>query len=180
MNHSKTQFFLILLVAFQLISVLGISQNKVSSHSVNLKLLVAAREIMIDAGTCALITLDDEGKSRARTMDALIPEDDFTVWFGTNSSSRKVAQIKNDPRVTLYYFDTKTQGYVVIAGIAQLITDSTLKEKYWKEEWEAFYPNKQKDFMLIKVSPQWLEILSPAHGIYNNPVTWQPPVVIFD
>ena len=180
MNHSKIQFFLILLVAFQLVSVFGISQNKELSGSVNVKLLNAAREIMIDAGTCALITLDEEGESRARTMDAFIPEDDFTVWFGTNSNSRKVTQIENDPRVTLYYFDTKTDGYVVINGTAQLIADSTLKEKYWKEEWEAYYPNKQKDYLLIKVSPNWLEILSSAHAIYNDPITWQPPVVVFD
>ena len=55
-------------------------------------------EIMSAAGTCTLITLDQEGRPRARVMDAFLPEDDFTVWFGTNPKSRKVAQIKNDPR----------------------------------------------------------------------------------
>jgi len=124
--------------------------------------------------------LDDEGKPRARTMDPFIPENDFTVWFGTNSNSRKVEQIKKDPTVTLYYFDTKSQGYVVISGMAQLVNDSTKKEKYWKKEWEDYYPNKEDNYLLIKVTPRWLEILSPGHGIYNDPATWQPPVIIFE
>ncbi|MFK5856995.1 MAG: pyridoxamine 5'-phosphate oxidase family protein, partial [Bacteroidota bacterium] len=121
------------------------------------KMHMAAREIIIDAGTCALITLDDEGKPRARTMDPFIPENDFTVWFGTNSNSRKVEQIKKDPTVTLYYFDAKSQGYVVISGTAQLVNDSEKKEKYWKEEWKDYYPNKGDNYLLIKVTPKWLE-----------------------
>jgi len=158
----------------------GISQETKLKDSINTKMFVAAREIMIGAGTCALITLDDEGKSRARTMDPFIPESDFTVWFGTNSNSRKVDQIKNDPRVTLYYFDGKSQGYVVISGTAQLIDDAIEKEKYWKEEWKSFYTNKKDNYLLIKVTPNWLEILSPSHGIYNDPTTWQPPVIMFE
>ena len=157
-----------------------VSQESVITGSSNIKLLNAAREIMVNAETCALITLDEEGKPRARTMDPFIPEDDFTVWFGTNSSSRKVNQIKNDSRVTLYYFDTKTKGYVVISGTAQLVNKPAKKDHYWKKEWEAFYPNKSDNYLLIKVSPIWLEVLSPAHEVYNDPTTWQPPVVEFD
>ena len=52
---------------------------------------------MISAKTCALITLDSEGRPRVRVMDPFIPENDFTVWFGTNPKTRKVEQIKNNP-----------------------------------------------------------------------------------
>lgn len=169
-----------MIIAFLLISVTGISQNAALNDSANVKLLNAAREIMVNTGTCALITLDNEGRPRARTMDPFLPEDNFTVWFGTNSKSRKVDQIKNDPRVTLYYFDSESSGYVMIHGIAQLIDDSKKKEKYWKKEWEAYYPNKSESYMLIKVSPIWMEVLSPAHGVNNDPITWQPPIFQFN
>jgi general stress protein 26 len=159
----------------------GICQESASNNSTDTsKLINAAKEIMTEAGTCALITMDKDGSPRARTMDPFLPEENFTVWFGTNANSRKVDQIKNDSRVTLYYFDDKTQGYVVIEGTAQLIVDSTEKENHWKQEWESFYPNKSENYMLIKVIPISLEILSPSHGIFNDPITWQPPVISFE
>jgi general stress protein 26 len=180
MKYLIRHFFIIIIIALQLISVTGLSQSKSLSDSSNLKLLVAARDIMLDAKTCSLITLDEEGRARARAMDPFIPEQDFTVWFGTTSKSRKVTQIKNDSRVTLYYFDVETEGYVVINGTAMLVSDEVNIKKYWKEEWASFYPNKKENYILIKVIPSWLEVLSSAHGIYNNPTTWQPPVVSFD
>jgi len=179
MNSSKKPIYAMLIV-FLLTSASTFSQEITIANSPNVRLLKAAREIMTDAGTCALITLDKDGNPRARTMDPFLPEDDFTVWFGTNSNSRKVDQIKNDARVTLYYFDNETQGYVVISGTAQLVNDPSEKENYWKKEWEAFYPNKSDNYLLIKVSPLWLEILSPTHEIYNDPTTWQPPIIFFD
>lgn len=163
-----------------LIPGIGISQNIAQKDSSNIKLISAAREIMSASGTCALITLDEEGRSRVRVMDPFLPESDLTVWFGTNPKSRKVNQIKNDPRVTLYYLDKDASGYVMIHGKAQIIDDQKEKEKHWKDEWEAFYPNRPEDYLLIKVSPKWMEIISYTRGIVGEPTTWQPPIVLFD
>lgn len=143
------------------------------------KLIVAAREIIKDAGTCALITLDTETNPMVRIMDPFQPESDFTVWFGTKSGSRKVNHIENNPTVTLYYQDRDGSGYVVIHGKAKIITDKREKEKRWKVEWEAFYPNKE-EYILIKVSPEWMEIISYTRGIVGDPVTWQAPIVTFE
>ena len=142
-------------------------------------LIEAAKEIIRAAGTCALITVDDEGVPRVRAMDPFSPEENLTIWFGTNSRSRKVDQIKKDPRVTLYYLDSDESGYVIINGRARLVNDPKEKDKRWKAEWEAFYPDKTKDYLLIEVTPIWMEVLSPPRGISANPVTWQPPVVNF-
>lgn len=156
------------------------SQNTAQEDSSNTKLMNAAREIMAAAGTCALITLDEKGLPMARVMDAFLPESDFTVWFGTNPKSRKVNQIKNNPNVALYYLDSDASGYVVIHGIAHLVDDQKEKEKRWKDEWEAFYPNRPEGYLLIKVSPERMEVISYTHGIIGDPATWQPPVVLFD
>lgn len=144
------------------------------------KIRVAAREIMEAAPTCALITQDAEGRSRVRAMDGFVPEDDFTVWFGTNPESRKVDQIKNDPRVTLYYLGQDDSGYVMLHGNAEIVDDKTEKEKRWKPEWEEFYPDKTKSFILIKVIPEWMEVVSYPHGLLGDTLTWEPPVVHFD
>jgi len=149
------------------------------SGNVDQRLVEAAKEIMTAAGTCALITLDDEGVPRVRAMDPFAPEEDLTVWFGTNSKSRKVDQIKKDPRVTLYYLDKDASGYVIIHGVARLVNDQKEKEKRWKEDWEAFYPDKANGYLLIEVTPKWMEVLSTSRGIAGDPVTWQPPVTNF-
>ena len=158
----------------------GFNQIIKLQDSINNKLKKAAREIMTSAGTCALITIDQEGRPRVRVMDPFVPESDFTVWLGTNTNSRKVDQIKKDPKVTLYYLDIDGSGYVMIHGTAQIVIDQEEKEKRWKVEWEAFYPNKTEDYLLIKVSPEWLEVISYTRGIAGDPTTWEPPTVLFD
>jgi general stress protein 26 len=142
-------------------------------------LMDAARNIMNTAGSCALITLDQEGRPRVRAMDAFPPEKDFTVWFGTNKNTRKVEQIRNDPRVTLYYLEDNEAGYVMIHGNAELVDDPEQKEKRWKEGWEAFYQNKDEDYLLIRVTPKWMEVVSYTYGIEGDPLTWEPPIVLF-
>lgn len=155
-------------------------QNIELNDSTKEKLIIAAREIINASRTCALITLDDEFVPMVRIMDPFPPESDFTVWFGTKSQSRKVNQIKNNPTVTLYYQDSDASGYVVIHGDAQIVDDQKEKEKRWKDEWKAFYPNDKEGYLLIKVSPKWMEVLSDPRGIVGDPGTWQTPVVIFD
>ncbi len=144
-----------------------------------IRLMEAAREIMTEAGFCALITNDEEGRARVRIMDPFLPEENFTVWFGTNPKSRKVSQIKIDSRVTLFYQDSDATGYVMIHGNAELVKGSLQKEKYWKESWKNFYPNRNEGYLLIKVVPDWMEIISISRGIEGDSITWQPPIVKF-
>jgi len=155
-------------------------QKSETIDTTNRNLINAAREIMVDAGTCALITLDKEGRPRVRTMDPFLPENDLTVWFGTNSKSRKATQIKQDQRVTLYYLDSDASGYVMLYGLAELVDNQKEKEKRWKEEWEDFYPNNKENYILIKVIPEWMEISSVKRGIVGDSITWQPQNVIFN
>src|SRR4051794_20931293 len=87
------------------------------------QLIAEAREIMTTTRYCALITIDRSGRAQARTMDAFAPDEKMIVWFGTNPLSRKVAEIRRHPAVTLYYFDRENQAYVTIHGIARLVND---------------------------------------------------------
>ncbi len=142
-------------------------------------LTTAAREIIATARYCALITLDSKGRAQARTMDPFPPDDNMLVWFGTNPNSRKVAEIRRNNRVTLYYFDREGPAYVAISGIARLVNDPKEKARRWKDEWKAFYPDRKKGYLLIAVTPQELEIVSEKKGIVGDAVRWTPPTVRF-
>ena len=174
----KFGYIIFLILLF--IPFLSLGQNLPPKDSTNVKLLTAAKEIMTAASTCALITIDEEGRPRVRVMDPFLPESDFKVWFGTNPKSRKVNQIKKNPKVTLYYLDSDASGYVMIHGTARLVDDKKKKEKYWKEEWEAFYPNRPEGYLLIKVTPEWMEVISISRGISGDTITWQPSKILFE
>ncbi len=142
-------------------------------------LITAAKEIMETTRYCALITLDKSGHPQVRTMDPFSPNVDMVVWLGTNVNCRKVREIRIDSRVTLYYEAPNGSGYVVIQGNACLIDDPEKIEKYWKEEWDEFYPDKNSTYTLIKVIPKKLEIIYYKHGITGSSETWAVPHIEF-
>jgi general stress protein 26 len=143
------------------------------------ELIVAAREIIATARYCALITADSKGRIHARTMDPFPPDDHLVIWFGTNPKSRKVAEIRRHSRVTLYYFDRESPAYVTITGFARLVNNPAEKARHWKDEWKAFYPNREKGYLLIAVTPQELEIVNEKKGIVGDAHLWTPPTVRF-
>ena len=155
------------------------AQDTEFTHYERDNLIAAAKEIMETTRYCALITLDPSGHPQARTMDPFLPAEDMVVWLGTNVNSRKVREIQLDSRVTLYYNAPNGDGYVVIKGNGYLVDDPQTKEKYWKEEWDAFYPQKNSTFTLIKVIPKELEIIDYRHGITGSSNTWAVPHIEF-
>src|SRR2546425_13256434 len=87
-------------------------------------LLATAREIIKTARYCALITLDSAGHPHARTMDPFLPEENMVVWLGTNAKSRKVAEIRRNQRVTIYYFLPDDQANITITGRERIVKDA--------------------------------------------------------
>jgi len=141
--------------------------------------LKIARKLMESIRYCAVITVDGSGQPQARAIDCFAPDDKLVVWFATVPASRKVAEIRKNPRVTLYYFDPKDigQGYVTLVGHARIVDDAAEKQKRWKKGFEAFWPDQSASYLLVEVTPDRVEVLSPANGIMNDPVTWKPTIV---
>jgi len=133
-------------------------------------ILETAKLVMKAAKYCFLITLDESGHPTARLMDPFDPEAGMKVWMGTNKNTRKVEQVKNDIRATLAYYDAEGMGYVTLIGKVRLVMDPMLKEKWWKEEWNAFYPdgNKSEVFCLIEFSPFRIEVMDISRKVLVN------------
>jgi general stress protein 26 len=128
---------------------------------------------------CALITVESTGESHARAMEPFLPDENMVVFLGTNRKSRKVQEIGNNPKVTLYYSDDRGAGYVAIIGTASLVDDPKDKAVRWREEWDEFYKDQKENYLLIKVIPEKLEILNYKHGILGDTETWRTPSVMF-
>lgn len=138
------------------------------------KVLAAAREIIDKARYCTLITVGEDGQPQARIVDPFPPDGDMTIWIGTNPLTRKVAQIRKAPRVTLLYFDTTGMRFVTLLARAEVVTDPAEKAKRWKEEWARLYKDRNRgdDYTLVRVAPFRLEIVGP--GFPNDRQTWRP------
>jgi len=77
-------------------------------------ILKAAREVMVKARYCDLVTIGPGGQPQARPVDPFPPEDGLTVWIATNPATRKVGEIRADARVTLMYLDPAGDDYQLI------------------------------------------------------------------
>jgi len=148
------------------------AQQKNTNNIKSDTILYAARAIIKSAKYCTLITVDSTGEVHARMMEVFPLENDFTIWFGTNVKSRKVQEVRNNPNVTVYYADVDASGYVSVCGKAELVDSNKEISRLWKKEWENFFTDKN-DFILIKVIPKKMEIISYKHGINGDKETWR-------
>ena len=99
-----------------------------------------------------LLTKGEDGYPQARPMH-LVHREEVTFWFATSRASRKVAQIVNDPRVTIVFVDTDRFNYVSIHGRAQIVTKEEPRQRFWKEAWREEWPSgpSDNDYILLKV-----------------------------
>ena len=138
------------------------------------KTLKIADSIIKSAYYTTLITLGTNNQPRARIVEPFLPEKDYTIWMATNPKSRKVNQLKNNSKTTLHYFDKNKLAYVSLMGNAYLINNDSIKNEKWKDGWEKFYPNKNKDLLLIKFVPNTLALISISDGFFGDKITWKP------
>ncbi|MDC1237078.1 pyridoxamine 5'-phosphate oxidase family protein [Polaribacter sp.] len=146
-----------------------------TSKTSKMSLKEIAKELMVHAESAALITVDSLGISHVRAMDPFLPEDNFTVWMGTNPKSLKVSQIKKNNLVSLYYFDKESAGYITLQGVATIVNTREKKNRYWKKEWKNFYKNTTTEYILIKFVPNKANIISEKHQILGDSITWEAP-----
>ncbi|MEN8153420.1 MAG: pyridoxamine 5'-phosphate oxidase family protein [Acidobacteriota bacterium] len=175
----RTKAFLIFIFFILLITGGYISSSEQPQKIQKEKLINTAKKIIGSSDLCVLITTGENGFPNTRVMDPFPPDKNMVVRMGTNSNSRKVKEIKKNNKVTIYYEIPGGDGYVNLKGEAYLIDKEEEKRKYWKKGWEKFYPPDRNNFILIKVVPVKLEIVSYKNGLTGDPVTWEAPSLSF-
>lgn len=166
--------FILVFILSILISQLFLSSQQIVNRDT---ILVAAREIINETSYCALVTIDSAGQPQIRTMNPFPMKDYIEIWFATSRSSRKAAEIKNNPNVCVYWADhVHAKGYVNITGTAEVIDDKELLVKMKRDYWEGM-PNWKDVFVLIKITPKTVEVINYKHNLNNDPVTFRAPTI---
>lgn len=74
----------------------------------------------------AMLNLETEGLKR--------------VWFSTNTSTKRVAQLVSDSRACVYYADQDNFMGLMLVGTVQVLQDEESRKRLWAEGCEKYYP----------------------------------------
>jgi len=143
-------------------------------------MLAAARDVMAAAEYCFLITVDQDGQPQARLMQQFPPTANFTVWMGANPRSRKIAQIRANPRATLACSHAAGPAYLTLNGSARVVDNAAERRKHWRPDWDLHFPGGPTgpNFILIEFTPERLELISAKHEIGIAPASLRPPALV--
>jgi pyridoxine/pyridoxamine 5'-phosphate oxidase len=100
----RTLSIIILLISITTALGCNIDQNVQLPTLERDVLLSVAREYMQTVHYCALVTVDSNGQPHVRAMDPFFPDENMIVYLGTNPKSRKVQEIRNNPKLDFCHF----------------------------------------------------------------------------
>lgn len=118
--------------------------------------------VMKDNYLYANLATCDGDQPRVRIVSPVV-EDDMSIWVTTRSTSRKVKQLGENPKICLAFVEPpEGEKSVTVIGEAQIIPDLEKRRRVWKlapfDLYEHF-PNgpDSDDFCLLKIIPKRIE-----------------------
>lgn len=82
-------------------------------------------------------------------------QEDFLIYFTTNTSSSKLVQIKENPKVSVYYCRPGEWHGLMLGGEIRIVTEPEILKALWQEGWEMYYPGglKDPDYTILALEP---------------------------
>jgi general stress protein 26 len=131
--------------------------------------------IMKDNFLYASLATCDGDQPRVRTVSPIV-EDDMSIWVTTRNTSRKVKQLRENPKICLAFVEPPDgDKAAIVIGEARIIPNMEKKKRVWKlapfDLYEHF-PNgpDSNDFCLLKIIVnriEWRESWKSGPKIYE-------------
>ncbi|MDR1335097.1 MAG: pyridoxamine 5'-phosphate oxidase family protein [Holosporaceae bacterium] len=110
------------------------------------------------------INLDNFPETRAldnvlnRKLDNVLNrriDDRLEIYFLGDSDSPKVEQFKKNSNASLYYYVAGSWKNMILFGKLELVTDKSLKDKLWLDDFLQYYKNGKDDerYGIFKFTP---------------------------
>ncbi|NIN64139.1 MAG: pyridoxamine 5'-phosphate oxidase family protein, partial [Anaerolineae bacterium] len=74
----------------------------------------------------------DDGYPNIKAMINMEHEGLKTVWFSTNTSSRRVGQFLQDSKACVYYVDFDQWMGLMLVGTVEVLQDMEYKQRLWR------------------------------------------------
>ena len=133
--------------------------------------------VSIMKGSClhAYLATGDGDQPRVRPVSPIV-EDDMSIWVTTGGTSRKVKQLRENPKICLAFVEQPNgDKAAIVIGEAQIIPDMAEKERVWKlasfDLWQYFPEGPaSKAFCLLKIivkKIEWRQSWTAGGKIYK-------------
>jgi len=138
--------------------------------------LAAAWETVASTKYAFFISHGASGWPTARLVEPIFDRDEGLFWIGTNPGLRKVAEVRENPKVTLAYGNQRERANLVVFGTASIEPEPELRRRYWKGEWRMFFPDGPlgRDYVLLRIEPERMEVLSFRRDVVPEPFGLRP------
>lgn len=146
--------------------------------------LQVTTELIQTLKTCCLSTINTEGFPETRAMlnlrnGELYPGlrpffaeqvDTLVIYFSTNTSSAKVAHVRECSRACVYFVNPDSFSGAMLQGPIQVVDDFSLRERLWQPGWEQYYRlgPQDPDHTILRLEPLTLEVYADMDGCKLN------------
>lgn len=102
-------------------------------------------------------TNGDDGYPNIKAMIKAENEGLKRIWFSTNTSSRRVAQLFRDPKACVYFVDFDQWKGLMLVGTVKVLQDMESRQRLWEEGDERYYPLgvTDPDYSVLRFTAQW-------------------------
>ena len=100
-----------------------------------------AESILRSLPGLSVATNGEKGYPNLRALAIGHVDDIQTIWFSTSSCSKKLKELTEDPRGTLYGFDMQSMSEFRLYGSFEPLTDGESRKKVWKDEYLTYWPD---------------------------------------
>jgi general stress protein 26 len=99
-----------------------------------------AKDIISHSNTCLVGTIREDGYPNIKAMTNRKHENLKTMWFATDTSSRRTQQIRKDNRACVYCLDTGHSRGLMLVGYMEIFQDMDSKRMLWIDGEEQYRP----------------------------------------
>ena len=128
----------------------------------------AIRALRENAQVAYVGSVNEAGFPQIKGMLVLEHDSMRTHYFSTNTSSKRVAQFRANPKASVYYCDDTKDKYkgALFTGTMEVCTDRTTKKFLWREGFEMYYPGgiDDEDYCVYRFTA---ETVNYYHGLSN-------------
>ena len=110
----------------------------------------------------AYLATSDGDQPRVRPVSPIV-EDDMSIWVTTYSTSRKVKQLRENPKICLAFVEQpRGDKAATVMGEAKIVRDTEEKKRVWKlasfDLYEHFLDGPDSDdFCLLRIIVKRIE-----------------------
>lgn len=122
---------------------------------------------LVNRSTFAMLGSNgNEGYPNIKAMFKMENQGLKEIWFSTNTSSKRVAQLKENPKACVYFADFEKFEGLMLTGKIDVLQDEESRKRLWRDGCEKYYPLgvSDPDYSVLKFTA---EKGNYYHGLQN-------------